>query len=263
MTATERQRTRSEPELIHEMLKTIALESVGSTNSYLKALPPEPDEDWTLVTAQYQEAGRGAGQNHWESQAGRNLLLSLRIHPISVQARDVFVLSEALALSIRRALQEYAEGFLVKWPNDLYHQDRKVAGLLIENSMAGTVVGSTIMGVGLNVNQTHFLSDAPNPVSLAQILGHEVPISEVLERFLQQFRIYYNKICAREYLSLHHEYLSHLYRRTGLHPFRDRDGQFRASIADVEPDGHLILRDTAGRLRRYAFKEVESVLQEN
>ena len=244
------------------MLNTISLESVNSTNSYLRALPPEPDEDWTLVTAQYQEAGRGAGQNRWESEAGRNLLLSLRTHPVTVLASDVFVLSEALALSVRSTLQDYAEGFLVKWPNDIYHSDRKVAGLLIENSLVGQSVGSTIMGVGLNVNQMLFLSDAPNPVSLAQILGHEEACQEVLECFLAHFRIYYSKVCAREYQSLHAEYMSHLYRRSGMHPFRDRDGLFQACITDVEPGGHLVLQDKEGRRRRYAFKEVEYVIQE-
>ena len=125
------------------MLNTISLDSVDSTNTYLRNLPPGDNEDWTLVTACYQEAGRGAGRNRWESEAGKNLLFSLRTHPVFVEAPDVFVLSASLALSVWHALQNYIQGFSIKWPNDIYYGDRKIAGLLIENNLMGGRVQSS------------------------------------------------------------------------------------------------------------------------
>ena len=242
------------------MLNIISLDSVNSTNTYLKNLPLEENEDWTLVTASYQEAGRGAGDNHWESEAGKNLLFSLRIHPIFVEAHDVFVLSEALSLSVWRTLQSYIQGFTIKWPNDIYYGNCKVAGLLIENDLIGGKVQSSVMGVGLNVNQLRFFSDAPNPISLVQILGYKIPCQEILENFINQFRLYYNRICAHEYQVLYSEYMTNLYRRDSEHAFRDQDGIFIGRIFDVESTGHLVIIDTNGHRRRYAFKEVEYVL---
>lgn len=241
-------------------LNIISLSSVGSTNTYLKHLPPEEDEGWTLVTARYQEAGRGAGDNSWESEAGQNLLFSLRTHPVFVEATRVFALSEALSLSVWSTLQGYAPGFSIKWPNDIYHADRKVAGLLIENNLMGGRVQTSIMGVGLNVNQRRFLSDAPNPVSLSQILGHDVPCREVLGRFVAHLRSYYNMMQAGEYAALHTQFLEHLYRLGSEHAFRDADGTFRGRITGVEPAGRLVITDTLGRIRHYAFKEVEYIL---
>lgn len=242
------------------MLNTISLDSVDSTNTYLKNLPPGDNEDWTLVTACYQEAGRGAGNNRWESEAGKNLLFSLRTHPVFVEAPDVFVLSASLALSVWHALQNYIQGFSIKWPNDIYYGDRKIAGLLIENNLMGGKVQSCIMGVGINVNQMQFLSDAPNPVSLRQILGHEIPCSEVLHNFVGQFRSYYSRIQAHDYQALHDEFEGLLYRRNSTHAFRDANGTFTGRIAGVDPSGHLIITDAGGHTRRYAFKEVEYIL---
>ena len=242
------------------LLNIISLDTVDSTNTYLRHLPPGEDEQWTLVTARFQQAGRGAGDNSWESEAGRNLLFSLRTHPVFVEAADVFVLSEALALSVWSTLQGYAQGFSIKWPNDIYHANRKVAGLLIENNLMGGRVQTSIMGVGLNVNQTRFLSDAPNPVSLRQILGREVPCQEVLDSFVSHFRTYYSKVQAREYTALHARFVQHLYRLGSEHAFRDAGGTFKGRISGVEPSGHLVITDTLGRTRRYAFKEVEYIL---
>ena len=242
------------------MLNTISLDSVDSTNTYLKHLPPEEDGGWTLVSARYQEAGRGAGDNSWESEAGQNLLFSLRTHPVFVEATRVFALSEALSLSVWSTLQGYAQGFSIKWPNDIYHADRKVAGLLIENNLMGGRVQTSIMGVGINVNQMRFLSDAPNPVSLRQILGREVSCSEVLQNFVGQFRSYYSRIQAHDYQALHDEFVGLLYRRNSTHAFRDANGTFTGRIAGVDPSGHLIITDAGGHTRRYAFKEVEYIL---
>lgn len=244
------------------VLRRISLDKVASTNTYLRGLSLPVDGTWTLVTTEFQSAGRGAGTNHWESECGKNLLLSLRVCPRQVTVGHVFSLSEAIALSVCETLNTLKPGFCVKWPNDIYYGDRKVAGLLIENDLQGRFISASVMGLGLNVNQMRFLSDAPNPVSLVQVLGHVLDREALLGQLLDQFSIYYNKVEQGETEELHVHYLQRLYRRGVEAVYRDEQGEFRAVLTDVEHDGHLVLTDTGGRKRRYAFKEVQYVLSD-
>lgn len=236
------------------------LGSVDSTNRFARNYTSLRPVRTTLITAEYQTAGRGAGTNTWESAEGENLLFSIMVRPETVQPSHVFVLSEALALSVCKALESVRDGFSIKWPNDIYYADRKVAGLLIENDIAGHHISRSVMGVGLNVNQTRFESDAPNPVSLAQIVGAPVERRFVLEAVLEQFNVLYMLVEQQRYEQLHAQYLQRLYRKNLLCTYRDEAGLFQARIMDVEPDGHILLLDTDGRTRRYAFKEVAFVI---
>ncbi len=190
------------------------------------------------------------------AQEGKNLLFSLAFRPLDLEAHSAFVLSEAMALSVCEALSTYADGFCVKWPNDIYHGTRKVAGMLIENDLMGRRVDRCVIGVGLNVNQCEFESDAPNPVSLMQITGREMEREEVLGRLMERFEDYRSMVDRRLYADIHRRYLSHLYRMGEEHAYADAQGDFRATIIDVEPTGNIILRDTEGQTRRYAFKEI-------
>ena len=180
--------------------------------------------------------------------------------PKSLPARRMFAISEVAALAVRDALNASAPGFCIKWPNDIYYGDSKVAGILIENDLQGPLVQRSTIGIGINVNQRRFLSDAPNPRSLADIVGHDVERRFVLERFMESFTHHFRQIesgTPEALDALHETYKSHLYRLGEEHSYSDKDGTFRATLTDVEPTGHLILRDTEGILRRYAFKEVK------
>ena len=243
-------------------MKRIALDETISTNRYVKELPEDESHELTLVTAEFQTAGRGAGTNTWESERSQNLLFSLIAYPQRLQASQMFALSEVTALAIRDALCSYTEGFLIKWPNDIYHNDKKIVGMLIENDLRGKWVRRSIIGVGVDINQTRFLSDAPNPVSLAQILGKEVDRDQVLNSIMQRFIYYYGIMEEECYSELHQLYMQHLYRKDALHPYSDEGGIFRARIRDVKPTGHLVLEDGNGRLRRYDFKEVRFISEE-
>ena len=237
----------------------IKLDEVDSTNNYLRHLDTL-DDRMTLVTAEFQTAGRGADQNHWESAKGENLLLSLRVMPSSLPARRMFALSEATALAVRDTL---GKAFSIKWPNDIYFGDSKVAGILIENDLQGALVLRSIIGIGINVNQRCFLSDAPNPRSLTDIVGHDLERRFVLEQFMECFTHYFNQIeGGKEDVldALHESYKSSLYRFGEEHRYSDKDGSFRATLVDVEPTGHLILRDTEGNRRKYEFKEVNYII---
>lgn len=236
------------------------LDVIDSTNNYLKQNRPETNRPFVLVTAEYQSAGRGQVGNSWESDAGRNLLFSLAFRPHLVEAGRQFVLSEAFSLSVARALSVYTKDICIKWPNDIYYREQKIAGILIENELVGRYIDRCIVGVGININQERFLSDAPNPVSLLQITGHETDRRDVLEDILRHFiNYYYQSIEPGVYDRIHTEYREWLFRRDGIYPYSDEQGDFLATIEYVEPDGHLVLRDTNGAMRRYAFKEVRSL----
>lgn len=240
-------------------IKRIDLGSVESTNDFLHHYVDEAPRRITLATAQYQTAGRGA-TGGWESEEGKNLLFSLLTHPTSVLPAQMFVLSEAIALSVCDALNSFHEGFKIKWPNDIYYDDSKVVGMLIENDLRGRQISNCVMGVGVNVNQTRFVGDAPNPSSLALITGHEVDREQVLEEILTRFSDYLQRIEQGERQQIHEAFVHRLYRKGEEHGYNDNNGAFRAVLQDVEPTGHLVLQDTNGRVRRYAFKEVKFVI---
>ena len=240
-------------------MKRIALEETTSTNAYAKTLPEEGNHELTLVTTEFQTAGRGAGTNTWESERGKNLLFSLVVYPQRLQANQMFALSEVTALAIRDALSSYTSGFRIKWPNDVYYNDKKIVGMLIENDLRGKWVRRSIIGVGVDVNQTRFLSDAPNPVSLAQILGKEVDRDQVLESILHQFNHYYGMMEREQFAELHNRYMQYLYRKNDMHSYADTTGTFQARIIDVESTGHLVLECQNGEQRRYDFKEVKFI----
>ena len=238
--------------------RMLELDEVDSTNNFLRHLDTQ-DDQMTLVTAEFQTAGRGADTNRWESAKGENLLLSLRVTPANLPVSRMFALSETTALAISDVLGAFLS-LCIKWPNDVYYEDSKVAGILIENDLQGAKIRCSTIGIGINVNQRRFLSDAPNPRSLADIVGHDIERRLVLEQFMERFTHLFGQIedGRPEALdALHENYKNHLYRFGEEHTYSDKDGTFRATLTDVEPSGHLILRDTNGTLRRYAFKEVK------
>lgn len=239
--------------------KIIRLEEIDSTNRYLKNYREEGDEEMIVAVADYQAAGKGQGTHTWESEKGKNLLFSIKVYPHWIPVRRQFVLSMAGALAVKDALDSYVENITLKWPNDVYWNDLKISGTLIENTIDSKGIKSCVFGIGLNVNQLVFHSDAPNPVSLAQILGHEVDRDEVLKKILDGFGKYYELLRRADYMDVSGIYHLSLYRRKGFHPYRDADGEFEGALVEVEDDGHLILHDRQGRIRSYAFGEISIV----
>lgn len=244
-----------------ERLPIIHLSSVDSTNNYLMAYKPREGETMTVVYADGQTAGRGQGSNHWESEPGKNLTFSVLVHPTMVPVMRQFLLSEAGALALWDVLGQYlgADDVKMKWPNDIYWKDKKISGTLIETRLGGGHVKDCVYGIGIDVNQEKFVSDAPNPVSMKQILGHDVDLKELLNKIIDSFKKYYAAIENGEYAAISELYHSGLYRAHGFHRYKDKDGEFEAAIVEVEDSGNLILRDREGCIRSYAFKEVASL----
>ena len=233
--------------------KIIHIEETDSTNRWLQNQAACPLDSPTVVVAEFQTAGKGCGTNSWESERGKNLTFSMLIHPKAIPARQQFHISMAVSLAVCEALGQHIGDLNIKWPNDIYWRNGKIGGMLIENQLQGSAIKSSIIGIGLNVNQQTFRSDAPNPVSMWQITGQETDRRLLLDDILR---------CMDHYLyhGIRQQYLQMLYRRKGFHPYTDRGGAFMAEIVEVEDDGHLVLLDDSGQHRRYAFKEVQFVI---
>lgn len=238
----------------------IELDTTDSTNNFLKKYQPLQPREMTVATAEYQQNGRGQTNNSWESERGKNLLFSLLIHPRTVEAAEQFVLSQAIAVAVRLALEDFVAPVRIKWPNDIYYGDRKLGGILIENDLMGRRIEKCIIGVGLNINQEVFHSQAPNPVSLRQITGRDIERRFVLERVVGHFSRLLRRLDCEGRTALREAYHRNLYRRNEWHTYRDAEGTFRAQLEGVEPTGRLQLSDEQNTLRTYAFKEVQFVI---
>lgn len=236
------------------------LSETSSTNDVLRARMNEQilPEGYTVST-DFQTAGRGQATNKWESERGKNLLFSTLFRPKNIELRNQFLFSKAIALGIQSALEELlGEKISIKWPNDIYWNDRKLCGILIETEIFGGKMEQAIVGIGINVNQTTFVSNAPNPVSMNQIAGHEFDRKMVLEKILEEMLA----TTAIEIEELECRYFSALYRNNGYFPFRKKGEKetFFAKILEVKPNGFLVVETKTDQRCEFFFKEVEFVI---
>lgn len=242
----------------YERIRRIHLPETESTNLYAKSV--NSDAFVTLISTDHQIAGRGQRGNSWESEAGKNLLFSLIIKPESIPASQQFALCELISVAICDVLSRYTTDIRIKWPNDIYYRDRKLCGILIEHDLEGSLLSRSIIGIGLNVNQKEFMSDAPNPISLLQIFGYEIEcealLGEVVEHFVELYSQYTYSYTTLNRTILHERYISLLYRKGIEATYRDAQGLFTATLRTVALDGCLILDNLQGQQRSYLFKEV-------
>lgn len=251
----------------------------NSTNTLLKELLAKSEwpEGEEFLYAGYQTAGRGQTGNGWESEEGKNLLCSILVErqkTATIKEENPFYLNVTVSVAVHRLLSQELMGksqqLTVKWPNDLYWQDKKMAGILIENAIIGNEVKYSIAGIGLNINQTEWKSDAPNPVSLKQITGKEYNIDEQMKSLAHAIR----EVLSEPEEEVWAYYKAHLYRKDGFWPFVERtvstqptmnadkltEGQFMARIADILPTGEMVLEDPEGIRKKYHFKEIRFVV---
>ncbi len=256
------------------------ISTTNSTNTLMKELLAKGEwrEGERFLYTAFQTAGRGQAGNGWESEEGKNLLCSILLPP----RKDLFYLNVLVSVAVHQVIRSVLcqakpvctlsgeAGLTIKWPNDIYWQDKKVAGILIENAILGNEVKYSIAGIGLNVNQTTFLSSAPNPVSLKLISGKETDIDALMQALMAQIEA----LEATDEAQVWAYYRDHLYRREGFWPFVEREvstaptmnaekgaeGIFLAKIENVRTNGEIELRDQNGNLRIYHFKQVRYVL---
>ena len=235
-------------------------DTTASTNDDAR---DEKYREGDVVWADFQTAGRGQRGHEWHSRKGENLTFSVVLEPTFVPIAEQFAVSEVVALSLVDMLAEYGIEAKIKWTNDIYVGDRKLVGILIEHSLAPTSLRRTIVGVGINVNQTEFDASLPNPVSMAQLLDRELNTEEVLQCFLNCLQETYELLrkIKNSQPVLHDRYNELLYRLNEYHTYALPSGEkFSAKILGTAPSGALRLENEDGSAKDYLFKEVEFVI---
>ncbi|MFO8000747.1 MAG: biotin--[acetyl-CoA-carboxylase] ligase [Marinilabilia sp.] len=239
----------------------IQIEETASTSSYLKALLKERDlPECSVVITSNQTAGRGQPGNTWESLPGKNITFSIVLHPTMITASEQFILSKTVSVALTEVLEKIISPVYIKWPNDIYHKDRKLGGILIENALKGPVIDQCIAGIGINVNQPEFPDNLPNPVSLLQITGLEQNLPELFQNLFESLTDHYATLSEGFTQTIEEKYLARLYRSSGRYRYKDANGEFMARFSGIGPAGHLFLLRDNGEISSYAFKEVEYVL---
>jgi len=240
------------------------ISQTNSTNDYLKQ-HPELDAVWTT----WQTAGRGQAGNSWESEQGKNVLMSLRLRSPQVPVAQQFRITMAVSVAVQEVVASLLpqHQVTIKWPNDIYVGDRKICGMLIENTLADGQIAESIVGIGLNVNQTTWQSDAPNPISVKQLTDADHDLQTIYNTLCEAI---YNKVSLLEHPeTLKAQYLSVLYRfgqkaryarrEVSLAPSRILTtapaNTFEATITDITSQGELVLDN-----QTFHFKEIQFVL---
>ena len=235
----------------------IRIPQIASTNCYLRELSNTKKlAEGTIVVTDHQTQGRGQGANRWESEPGANLTFSIILYPSFVESSRQFVLSKAISLAVLDFLSQYVSEVTVKWPNDVYVDDKKITGILVENFVGGSYLTKTIAGVGVNINQRRFTSDAPNPVSLQQLTGITYLLESCLNNLHELIAIRYQMIVENPN-KLNADYLRHLYRFGQLSRYCAGDTLFDAVITGVNDYGMLEMTTDRGERKVFGFKEVK------
>lgn len=239
------------------MFPLIHFDEITSTNDFFKSDKVyNTIKEGAVVYADYQTKGRGQKGNTWESEKGMNLLFSLVLRPDMLEINEQFIISQLISIAIQEFLNVEAGDIKIKWPNDIYWNDEKICGILIENILADNKIERSIVGVGLNVNQTLFSDWIPNPVSLKLITGKMYDIKSLIVDIQSRVMAYYDVLKMGGFECIRQKYKANLYRSNGFYRYADAYGVFEARIKDVENNGVLVLVGKDFAEKRYFFKEV-------
>lgn len=234
---------------------------LASTNTHLINLlaSGEPLEEFSVVITEEQTSGRGQGTNLWSSQGGKNLTFSLLLNP-DIPAMEHFYLNMCVSLGIRDTVDKYTNDVSVKWPNDIYVDDKKICGILIESSIRGGRITRCVAGMGLNVNQKEFDSWIPNPTSIRNECGEENDLPQVLDETIRHIARYYALLKAEKLQDIKAEYLKHMWRKDIEADYEDAEGRFTGRIRGVDETGRLQIERADGTVSLYSLREVKFIL---
>lgn len=241
--------------------KLLFYKNLPSTNNHAALLLKSQElQEGTIIQTNYQSAGKGQTGNKWESEDGKNLLISILLFPSSISPADQFHISMTISLGICDFLKRYIPSCCIKWPNDIYVNNDKIAGILIENSIMGNQIENTIAGIGLNINQQKFLSDAPNPVSLNNLTGIEYDLNDCLNQLSSDLGKRYKQLISENFVQIRDDYTGQLFRLNEWYGFRDKEGIYKGRILSVTKEGNLLIEKQSKKLFEYSFKEVDFIL---
>ncbi|MDR3227400.1 MAG: biotin--[acetyl-CoA-carboxylase] ligase [Prevotellaceae bacterium] len=242
--------------------KTLWYNETESTNDLARIAIINEGANGSVFIADVQTKGRGQRSNSWESEPSKNLTFSIILYPEFLKVDEQFLLSKAISVAVVDFLKECGLTAKIKWANDIYVGNKKITGILIEHNITGNNIASSIVGVGLNVNQKTFLSDAPNPTSILNELGREKELDRAksLERLLFLFEQRYKLLMAGDYEKLEKDYFNHLYRNDGFYQYISAEKKFTAKIIGISNIGELLLETENGEQRKFGFKEISFVI---
>lgn len=240
--------------------KIIFSRNLISTNTHAAwLLKNEKPPEGTVIHTNFQSAGKGQKGNKWESEDGKNLLFSIILYPDMILPEDQFSISMAISLGITDFLKDIIPEGKIKWPNDIYAGNDKIAGILIENSIRGNNIESSVVGIGLNVNQVEFPSYLPNPVSLKLISGKDHDPGSSLNNLLVKLDRRYKQLISGKISEIKVEYLSCLYQGMEWHNYITGAGYLKGKIISVTGSGNLQVEDELKNIHEFSYKEIEFI----
>jgi len=240
-------------------MKLVKLNAINSTNTYLKQLAKEiGTNNWTVVSAEFQTYGRGQVHTKWESDSGKNLIFSILIKLDDFKIKNQFYLNCAISLGIFKVLNKYNLPQLkIKWPNDIMAVNKKIGGILIENSLTGDVVYQTVVGIGLNINQEMFSKGLKKAISMKNILKKEIDRDLILSQIIDSIKAQIVLLEENKFELLHRNYEQQLFKKEKACMFEENGKQFLGKILGVTNQGLLIIEKENKRINEYNFKEVK------
>ena len=243
------------------MLKYIHLEQIDSTNAYLQRQQSECDIRNWVVSTDEQTAVKGLGSNGWESEVGKNLTFSLALDVSFLPAERQFLLSEAIALGLIHALDALLppEKLHIKWPNDIFYDNQKLSGILINSTIKANKMDVSIIGIGLNVNQMQFQDWPTHPISLQQITGNDYDLQSLLEQVVENI-IDKVEILRTEPNAIETAYLKRLYRYRTWADYEVDGRVLRLLMTGIDPFGRLLLIDEKNKTYCFDIKEIKFLI---
>jgi BirA family transcriptional regulator, biotin operon repressor / biotin---[acetyl-CoA-carboxylase] ligase len=239
--------------------KVIQLSSVDSTNNYAAMLVSNDNAvHGTVILADEQTAGRGQRGAKWQSESGSNLLMSIILKPDNLSVDRQFLLTQVASLAVVDLLRKIGLSAQIKWPNDIYVGDRKICGMLIENNLSGAVIRSSIIGIGLNVNQSFF--DLTTATSIKLEKGQSFPIQEILFSFIGSFNLFYDQLMSSRLQEIEDLYKSNMLGYEQKRIFEDETGEFLGMIRGVDPNGKLRI-EVNGVEQTYDLKQLRFIFR--
>ena len=211
------------------------------------------------LIAKKQVAGRGMGKNTWFATVGKNITASFVKYPRFLDTDKQFYLSMVASLAVYDLLAETGLKTRIKWPNDIWADNKKICGILIENSISGKGIEHCRIGIGLNVNENKFPFDLPNPVSMKQLGLEHLSPDDLVYDLADSLDKWYYRLKDGDFVRIKKQYLSHLMGYKKYLKYQDNESEFEAKIIDVNDLGYIVLQDKSHKIREYEMKSVKLV----
>lgn len=237
-------------------------DSLPSTNQYAQELlAGQSPAEGTVIITHDQYAGKGQMNNKWESEPGKNLSFTTILYPGFLPARQQFFLNQAVSLGVFDTLEDFiTSGLTIKWPNDIYVFNKKITGILIQNTLKGAFLQNVIVGIGININQAVFISDAPNPTSVLLETGKKHAVKRVMASLCENLETRYLQLKSGNFALLKKDYKNNLFRLEKEHLFKKKTGEvFSGKIMGTTEGGKLRIFSKQGE-ETFGFKEVEYII---